>query len=603
MRMNKRSHVPTPIARPLPAGATGVSARKQLVIAPLKPPSRYRSLATLFSFIAAVLLPFLGSMIPGIGPRRYGPAARARRLREHLERAGGMWVKAGQVLAMRRDLLPMEFCEELSNLHDHARGFPGSVAHAIIEKELGRPIDEVFSFLDETPLAAASIGQVHRGRLREGDIEVAVKVQRPQITDLRYVRLLVSFLKRAVPHGHWGDMMWELERTLLDELDYRMEAGLILRMRKRLLQHKNIYAPRVFSDYCTSRILVMEFVQGVFMSEYLSLQQHDPERVTEWLKENQISPRVVARHLLFSHLRQILEDNLFHCDLHPGNIMLQRNNQIVLIDFGSVGSFERSFLDRFRMNFAAIAAKDFNKIADLLLIEMPGLPHRDLNEAKLRIIQAYRGWAERVERKSLPYRERSLASSLNDIGQVYNKYRLPPAWEYMRYQRAVFTLDASFRGLSPQMNIIREMREYLRDVQRRTQSGQKPLRQDPPRPALGTLMENTYFEGEWMRRRLMKPPKITAFKRGVPILKALYDGALRLMLYGAMLIGISYLHRGSQGAVAGWGRWFVGRFGSSMRDFGLPLIAALGVVMILVLRRRNRRSELRAAIARRLLPS
>lgn len=552
--MNKPSHIPTPLSLPS-ASSSASTARKRLLIAPLQPDSRLRSLRTLLSFLRAVLLPFLGSLLPGIGPRKFSPAVRARRLREHLERAGGIWVKVGQVLAMRRDLMPMVFCEELANLHDHARGFPGEVAMAIIERELGRPISDVFSHLDPTPLAAASIGQVHRGRLRGSDIDVAVKVQRPMIveqfkSDLRYVHLMAGFLKRAVPHGHWDDMLWELERTLLDELDYRIEAGQIHRMRRLIRRHKCIYAPQVFLEHCTPRMLVMEFVQGVFMSEFLYMQQHDPARVQDWLAENEIKPHIVARHLLFTFLRQILEDNLFHCDLHPGNILLQRKNQIVLIDFGSVGSFERSFLDRFRMNFAAIAAKDFNKIADLLLIEMPGLPIQDVNEAKQQIIQAYRAWTDRVERKNLPYNQRSLAGSLNDIGQVYNRFHLPPAWEYLRYQRGVFTLDASFRGLAPQMNIIREMRTYLREAQQRTDAPKQALRPDPPRQPLSVLLENTFFESEWLRRRLMRPAKTSQLERALPILRVLSRGALKVGLYGAIVLAISYMHQGPTGGAA-----------------------------------------------------
>ena len=600
--MNKRAYIPTPLSRPDASSASGPS-RKRLLIAPLQPNSRLRSLRTLLSFLGAVLLPFFGSLLPGIGPRRFSPAVRARRLREHLERAGGIWVKVGQVLAMRRDLLPMVFCEELANLHDHARGFPGEVSLAIIERELGRPIADVFSYLDPTPLAAASIGQVHRGRLRDGDIDVAVKVQRPMIveqfkSDLRYVHLMAGFLKRAVPHGHWDDMLWELERTLLDELDYRIEAGQIHRMRRRITRHKNIYAPQVFLEHCTPRMLVMEFVQGVFMSEYLYMQQHDPQRVEEWLHENDIKPPVVARRLLFTFLRQILEDNLFHCDLHPGNILLQRKNQIVLIDFGSVGSFERSFLERFRMNFAAIAAKDFNKIADLLLIEMPGLPIQDVNEAKQQIIQAYRAWTERVERKNLPYNQRSLAGSLNDIGQVYNRFHLPPAWEYLRYQRGVFTLDASFRGLSPQMNIIREMRGYLKEAQQRSETPKKSLSPDPPRPPLSVLIENTYFEGEWMRRRLMRPPKTARLEKLLPMFRVLSRSLLRIVLYAAIVLAVSYMHQGPSGLAAMYARTLWQRVDAvsagNARELIMALLLASAWLGLRTLRNRQRKAALLA---------
>src|SRR6516165_2556839 len=176
-----------------------------------------------------------------------------------------------------------------------------------------------------------------------------------------------------VPDLRWEEMLWELDQIVAEEIDYRFEASNMRRMRKSLWPHR-VYVPKVFPSYCTKQVLVTEFIDGVLMTDYIRMLGDDPQRCAAWCAENKIRPRLVARRLYNSLLRQLLEDNLFHGDPHPGNIMLLRNSRIALIDFGTVGSMEREYHQKFGLLFKAMAGQDYAKSADLLLLLSGALP-------------------------------------------------------------------------------------------------------------------------------------------------------------------------------------------------------------------------------------
>ncbi len=382
-------------------------------------------------------------------------------------------MKIAQILAMRRDAFSQVFCDELARLHDHARGFPGEIARQIIERELGGPVDEFFEEFSITPLAAASIGQTHEARLRHNGVRVVVKVQRPEAveafrSDLRFLKFLIGIIDvlGVLASGRWDEMLWELEKTFTEELDYRLEATSISRMRKHLRSQK-VYAPRVFQRFCTRRVLVMEFVEGVFMSEYIHVAQEDPERIRAWTRENNVSPKRVGKKLYLSHLQQVFEDNLYHCDLHPGNIVLLRDDRFALIDFGAIASFEKSFLEKYSLMFQAIATRDFTKVVDIMLITSPALPDKDLTDLRLELLRKMRvGVEDDDQERAVP---REIAHDRDGVsGGGPGKYEVPPAWEFLRLQRAEITLDSSLALLLPDVNYIKLSRTYMEKSQRRT---------------------------------------------------------------------------------------------------------------------------------------
>lgn len=580
--MQKKSLIPTPLN-------PDQQPRKPIELVEPSAPARFRSISITLFLMGMGLRLLVGRMGARLGSRwakdRFGPAMQARRLRAFMERMGGLWVKAGQIVALRRDLFTEAFCAELSKLQDRARGFPGQYSRRIIEQELGKPLAQVFAEFDEVPLAAASIGQAHRARLRAGNQAVVVKVQRPDISeiiirDLSYLKLLTRLLGslRIALNFRWDDIYWEIERALLEELDYHQEAVSLKRMRKNLRKQK-IYVPKPYLELCTGRILVMEMVHGVSMSEYIHVAVNDPQRAQSWLAENQILPRRAGERLLFSHYQQLLEDNLYHCDLHPGNILLMRKSRITLIDFGSVGNTDQSQLQKILLLWSAVTSGDYEKVAELFLLLAPSIPNRDLTEPKQQVVRFYREFETLSKIESIPYHEKSVGRVTGQVVRILSEAGVTAGWDLLRSSRAGVTLDASLMFLLPDINYLQMMGKYLNAMRARQQkklrapsSVRAQLARLPEFLAMPVkFAENTYFEGEYFRRRAFKyeGSLSSAAKVGGNILRAL-SGVLRLV---ALLAAVAYLHQRYQvfrGLPASWVTGLLGR---------LPRVEPLGWIL------------------------
>ena len=253
--MLKARLVPTPLVQ---------GSRPPITIVPVKRPGRFsglRLLGQLWIFLAKYYWDKLR--------QRGDVTTRARAARDLLESMGGLWIKAGQLLSLRTDVLSREMADELSSLTYQAQGFAPELARAVVETALGKPLEAVFDYWEEMPFAAASISQVHRARLRANGRWVAVKVQRPGIQEVfaRDLGLISGILRRMhyIPGLRfitWDGMVRELERMMGEEIDYRYEAANMRRMRKLLRKHK-VYVPKPYRRLCTQHIIVMEFVPGV----------------------------------------------------------------------------------------------------------------------------------------------------------------------------------------------------------------------------------------------------------------------------------------------------------------------------------------------------
>ena len=441
-------------------------------------------------------------------------AAQARRLRRLFDDLGGFWIKAGQLMSLRIDLFSSELCQELSTLQDRANGFPFDVARRIVEDDLGAPLSQIFDSFEEMPFAAASIGQLHRAHLKQEDVWVAVKVQRPYVADavaneLALVRRVTRFLDALSikPHVRWSDFYWELQHILEEEIDYRFEASNLRRMRKTLRRH-NIFVPRVFDRCSSRRVLVMEFVEGALMADYLRLIKTDPARLSSWLAENNIEPDLLARRLAWSILRQVLEDNLYHGDLHPGNIILLRDSRFALIDFGAIGFLELEYLEKYRLLLRSAADFDYDKSADLIFLLSATLPIRDLERVKEEVVRTLRAWGTRTSVKQLPYSEKSVDSMWVELSKIYLRYKCTFAWEILRICRAFATLDASLMHLYPEANYTKLLGQYFRRAERRALrqfTTRKSLRQTLTQLVLATdlpgkVAELTFFNASLARK-------------------------------------------------------------------------------------------------------
>lgn len=459
--MLKDQYVPTPLIDP--------SEREGVVIVPLRQlQGRSRRLRIVVGFLH-LLAVMMWLLIRGKLTR----AERAARIRGFFERIGGLWIKLGQLVSLRRDLFSPEFCDEMAHLHYEAFGFEPEVGVQLIEQELGRPIDEVFEDFDPVPFAAASIGQVYRARLRSNGARVALKVQRPYIArafrrDLSLIRLIANLCHHLsiLPHMHWKELIWETYQMMDEEIDYRVEASAMVRMKKSLRAHP-VHVPRVFLDLCTPRLLVTEFVPGVLLSDCLKVHRRDPQRLAAWCAENDISPRQVALRIFDSHLRQLFEDNLFHGDLHAGNIFLLRHGHIAFIDISPVGSMEGEFQRRYRIFFQSLAEREYARATDALILITGTLPPIDLEAIRERMIQQLTAWETRNHTKGMPFRPKSIARLMEDVLKVLLEFRITMRWSLVRWDRTNISLDAALGELFPEANYPMLFRHYFRRSDRR----------------------------------------------------------------------------------------------------------------------------------------
>jgi ubiquinone biosynthesis protein len=393
--------------------------------------------------------------------------------RRLFERLSGMWIKVGQLLSLRTDLMSASMCRALSSLQYQMRGFPAEIARRVVEEELGRPISAVFAHFDEEPFAAASIAQVHRATLLRNDRAVVVKVMRPDVARAfaRDLRLLQFVVRVATSLGllarfRLQDAMVELRSVLEEEVDYELEAVSLRRMRRNLRAH-GIYVPRVVKDLSSRRMLVIEEVAGVLMSQYIRARDDDPDKVHRWAVLNGIDSDAVARRLIITVLRQVLEDNEFHGDLHPGNIMLLSDNRVALIDFGSVGRLQHRTWMLYQFAMSALADRDFERAADLMLMISPSGATANLRRLRRDMTHSLQSWEFNSQKASARYKDRSLAAVSNEMASVMARHNVPLTWGLMRVGRTFSTLDASLQTLVPDSDFMKLARAYFRDRKRR----------------------------------------------------------------------------------------------------------------------------------------
>jgi ubiquinone biosynthesis protein len=304
----------------------------------------------------------------GIADPEFGP-----RLRSTLEDCGGMFIKLGQVASTRSDLLPAPVIAQLTQLQTAVPESPPDEIRAVVEEELGRPVEEVFSTFDWTPLAAASIGQVHRATLVSGE-GVVVKVQRPDVADVvnrdtQAMLSLARFIQRRTSFGLHTDvvtLVGEFTDAINAELDFTAEGQAGERIRNDRGGDAGIHIPAVHLELCTHRLLVLEEVSGVPVSDQAALDA------------SPVSREELAERLLSCFLAQILQDGVFHADPHPGNILLAEDGTLNVLDFGSTGILDPSTLDALGGLLLASTLKDPELLQRAVLAISPPPPGMDL---------------------------------------------------------------------------------------------------------------------------------------------------------------------------------------------------------------------------------
>ena len=293
--------------------------------------------------------------------RRKG-GTRGERIRMALEELGPIFMKLGQALSTRRDLLPPDIADELAKLQDRVPPFPGPEARAIIERAYGYPVSEAFAGFDEAPLAAATIAQVHLARLRSGE-EVIVKVVRPGVRarierDLEVMYVLARLARDYAREGHRLrplEVVAEYEKTVLDELDLMREAANAAQLKRNFAGSDLLYVPAVHWDHCRPEVMVMERIHGVLVSDLDELRRRGTN--IQRLAENGVE-------IFFT---QVFRHNFFHADMHPGNIFVQVDDpehpRYAAVDFGIVGSLDARDQHYLAENFLAFFEHDYHRVA------------------------------------------------------------------------------------------------------------------------------------------------------------------------------------------------------------------------------------------------
>ncbi len=323
----------------------------------------------------------LGFLLEWTGPRllrrrRPLPVPPTHHLRLALEELGPTFIKLGQVLSTRPDLLPPEWIAELSLLQDRVPPFPFEAARRCIEEELGRPVEHLFAHLEEEPLAAASLSQVHAARLPSGE-EVVVKVQRPGIeatvtTDLDILRRLASLAEKRVPALRLYDprgIVEEFAHTLRGELDFRREGHHADRFRRNFARQPLLYIPQVYWDDTTRRVLTLERIRGIKIDDLAALDAAGLDRQRIALNATQIV------------MQEVFEDGFFHADPHPGNFFVLQDGTIAAVDFGMVGRLSLPLRRELVRLFAVAVRLDSEAIVEQLL--RMSLVEREVDRAGL----------------------------------------------------------------------------------------------------------------------------------------------------------------------------------------------------------------------------
>ncbi|HEX2092691.1 MAG TPA: AarF/ABC1/UbiB kinase family protein [Longimicrobiaceae bacterium] len=365
----------------------------------------------------------------------------AEELADDLERLGPTFVKLGQLLSTRSDLIPPAYVEALTRLQDSVEPFSYAEVEEIVTAELGVRISKAFLDFDPEPMAAASLGQVHRATLRNGR-DVAVKVQRPGIREqiLQDLDALGELTELADRHTEIGrryetsGILAEFRRTLLSELDYRREAQNLTTLANNLVEFQRIVVPRAVDDYTTSRVLTMDYIAG--------------RKVTDLspLSRMEIDGEALAEDLFRAYLKQILVDGFFHADPHPGNVFITRDGRIALIDVGMVGRVAPNMQDILLRLLLAVSEGRGREAADLAIRigeRRPGFDEDGFTRRVVEMVTEIQGATARQIEVGRIVMEISRAAGENGI-------LLPP--ELTTLGKTLLALDQVGRTLDPEFD-------------------------------------------------------------------------------------------------------------------------------------------------------
>jgi ubiquinone biosynthesis protein len=403
-----------------------------------------------YGFVDAVealhLRPYLAAgrrILSALGHDGHPEPSRAVRLRLALEELGPTFIKFGQALSMRADLLPPDVVAELALLQDSVPALQAGVAEQAVEQALNYPLQDVFFEFDPEPLAAASIAQVHRATLRSGEL-AAVKVRRPGIeavieADLAILADLARLAERYLPDAALyspGALVEEFARTIRREQDLVREGRLIERVAAQFAGDPTVRFPRICWPLTTPAVLTMEFLEGVKVSSVGSEEAPD------------LDPQLVARRGADAVLKQILVNGLFHADPHPGNILVLPGSVVAFIDFGIVGRINRQMRDWLAETIMAVHRHDADRLAEIVAAVATPLRPVDMRELSRDLEEMLDTYAD------LALRDLSLGALFGSITDAMARHRLKLPADLLLLIKSVTTIEAVGRQLDPTFKIV-----------------------------------------------------------------------------------------------------------------------------------------------------
>jgi ubiquinone biosynthesis protein len=494
------------------------------------------------------------------------------RVRLALEELGPTFIKLGQILSTRPDLIPAQYIKELQKLQDEVPPFEYAQVGQLIKKELGADVSEIFKSFEQKTFAAASLGQVHHAILEDDNKVVVVKVQRPNIekiieTDLDILFHLARLTERHIPASRLYDpvgIVEEFARVIRSELDYGTEGRNAEKFRKNFQDDETIYTPKIYWEFSSKRILTMEFIQGIKINNLKELDKAGYNR------------KKIAENGAKAFMKQILIDGFFHADPHPGNMLVMENEIIGFMDFGMMGRLDEEIREKGVDLFIAILEGNPNKIINEML--NLGITSQEIDTRSLKI--DIREMLDQYYNKSL--KEIKLGELINQLVNIAIKYHIRMPVEFALLGKSLLNIEGIGLELDPDFNLAEVAKPYAQDLILERKSPQRlilKLLNDLaelynliiliPRQLSKTLkkMEEGVFKLEFQHRGLEN--LITALDRSTNRLS--YS-----LILAAIIIGSSLIMQTDKGP------HFMGFPVIGVLGFIIAAILGLGLVIIII---------------------